>query len=130
MKNCEFCLSEFEPRPQVKNPRACKHQSCQRQRQRANEKEWRNLQVGYPGENYYQIRKLQRKKRITDVVQSLIKCFEAGRKFFGVDILMEEFSQILEAALFRIGVRRINKFWQAESFINSNHLESSTKALF
>ena len=35
MQICEFCHTEFIPRPQIKKPRACSHSACQKKRQRA-----------------------------------------------------------------------------------------------
>ena len=122
MKCCEFCLAEFHPRPQVKNPRACENINCQKVRQRQNEKEWRSKNSEYPGEKYYEIKRVQRIRRIKSVLESLIKCFEVGGKLFGFKIIMEEFSRILEGLLFKLGVRQINKFWNFTSDRHSDDL--------
>lgn len=122
MKCCEFCLSEFHPRPQVKNPRACQRLECQKLRQIQNEKEWRSRNPDYPGEKYYEINRSQRRRHIRCVVQSMLRCFEVGGKLFGLQIIMEEFSQVLEGFLLGLGVRRINKFWSSTNMSSSDGL--------
>lgn len=125
MKCCEFCLTEFHPRPQVKKPRACSRVECQKLRQIQNEKEWRERNPEYPGEKYYEIKRSQRKRRIQSIAKSLIKCIEVGGKLFGIEIIMEDFSRILEELLFGLGVRRINKFWNFTSVSFSDDLATS-----
>jgi hypothetical protein len=122
MKCCEFCLADFNPRPQVKNPRACNKLVCQKLRQRRNEEEWRDKNPDYPGHEYYKINKSQRLERLQTVIRSLIKCIEVGRKLYGIEILMEEFSHILEKSILELGLREINKFWLFENQLDSADL--------
>ena len=67
MCTCEFCNTEFEPRPQVKNPRACSN--CQNARQRANEKEWRNRHLGLYDGKYHQVKRESRNAAIKTKVK-------------------------------------------------------------
>ncbi len=127
---CEFCLSKFCPRPQVKNPRGCEKPGCQYQRQRANEREWRSKQSDYPGKKYYEVNRSQRRKRIQSFLYLLLKCFETGRKLLGVQIQTGDFSEFLEKALFDLGVRRINKFWPEENASDLVGLDEMTMHRF
>jgi hypothetical protein len=115
MCTCEFCNTEFEPRPQVKIPKACK--DCQKARQRANEKAWRNKHLGIYDGKYYQVKRESRKAKIKMKVKDLIKCVEVGGTLLGIAItkeIQESFCDILLKFLIGIGIRRANKFWALE----------------
>ena len=115
MCTCEFCNTEFEPRPQVKNPRACSN--CQNARQRANEKEWRNRHLGLYDGKYHQVKRESRNAAIKTKVKDLIKCVEVGGTLLGIAItkeIQESFGDILLKFLFGLGIRRANKFWPLE----------------
>ena len=115
MHHCEFCLAEFQSRPQVKNPRACQRPECQLQRQRLNEREWRKRHPEPSGGRYHAIRREQRAQRIVALSITIRKCFQVGRDLLGLRFDVEEFSSFLDEMLFNLGVRRISKFWSFEN---------------
>jgi hypothetical protein len=112
MCTCEFCNTEFEPRPQVKNPRACSN--CQKARQRANEKSWRNKHLGLYDGKYHQVKRECRKAAIKTKVKDLIKCVEVGGTLLGIAItkeIQESFCDIFLKFFASLGIRRANKVW-------------------
>lgn len=114
MHCCEFCVSDYESRPQVKNPRACQKAECQHERQRANEREWRERHQGLYNVDYHSAKKQQRIRRLQSIMVALQKCFQVGVSLSGVKIAMAEFSKIFEGFILGLGVRQINKFWKLE----------------
>src|SRR4051812_33789276 len=108
MHMCEFCHTEYKSRPQVKRPRACT--SCQRQRQRTNEKDWRNRNPRYSDPAYHKVCREQRFKKLNEVVTILSSCLKVGKTFLGLDIAMDLVSGALGEFLFALGIRRVNKF--------------------
>lgn len=133
MHCCEFCLSEYVVRPQVKNPRACKAFNCQLKRQRLNEREWRLNHPELRGTRYYSIRRQQRLQRILMMAAILQRCLQIGVELMGVKIGMSPFSEDFKQFLLNTGVRRINKFWhfeEASDFadldVNLKHLKMQT----
>ena len=119
MRSCEFCHCEFEHRPQVKSPRACLSLECQRSRQRANEREWRERHPGYADAKYHKIRRQQRAGKIKSTAAALMKCVRVGRELLGIDLAVDVFRDFLERFLFELGVRQINKFCVNEIFDES-----------
>jgi hypothetical protein len=124
MHCCKFCLSEFDARPQVKNPRACLKPECQLKRQRANEREWRERHPALRGTRYHAIRRAQRTIRIQAAATTIKRCLQVGVDLMGVRISVGEFSQILENFLLDLGVRQINKFWDFENVDEIASLDS------
>jgi hypothetical protein len=111
MHACEFCLSDFEARPQVKSPRACPKPDCQRKRQRANERAWHERNPVYSDVKYHQAKREERVNRILAVVAALKRCLEVGGSLLGLSFKPAEFAPALERWFLRLGVRQINKFW-------------------
>ena len=112
MCTCEFCNTEFTPRPQVKNPRACTN--CQKTRQRANEKSWRNTSLGLYDGKYHQVKRECRKVEIQTKVQDLVRCIEVGGTLLGLALTKEiqaSFQEFFLKFLINLGIRRANKFW-------------------
>jgi 16S rRNA U516 pseudouridylate synthase RsuA-like enzyme len=96
----------------VKNPKACK--DCQKARQRANEKAWRNKHLGLYDGKYHQVKRECRKVEIQAKVKDLARCIEVGGTLLGVAITKEikaTFQEIFLKFLIGIGIRRANKFW-------------------
>lgn len=111
---CEFCLTDYEARPQVKNPRACQKPECQCARQRANEREWRVRHPGLYETQYHAVQRQKRIRQIQSIALIFQKCFQMGASLSGVRVGMVEFSKIFEGFLLGLGVRQINKFWKVE----------------
>ena len=105
---CAFCHIQFQPRPQVKRPKAC--QGCQRARQRANEYDWRKRNPKYSDPAYHQIQRALRRKRLMAAAALLAQCVQVGKELLGLCIRVEELSALLSEMLLAIGVRRVNKF--------------------
>ena len=76
---CEFCNINFQPRVQVKRPRACPR--CQKKRQSANEKAWHERHPEYDDSEYHQIQKKQRMKRLGEMVGIIVECLRVGKDF-------------------------------------------------
>jgi len=106
---CEFCNISFQPRVQVKRPRACPR--CQGKRQRANEKAWHERHPVYGDKQYHQIRKRQRMKRLWEVVDIIVECLRVGKDFLRHNFDLERTRTFLWQFLAYVGVREINKFW-------------------
>lgn len=127
MHCCEFCVSEYEARPQVKNPRACQKPECQRERQRVNEREWHERHPGlYSNAVYHAAKRQQRIRQIQSIAAAFQKCFQVGVSVCGVKIAMAEFCEIFERFFLRLGLRQINKFWKFENAGNFGALDPAT----
>lgn len=111
---CEFCHTEYQPRPQVINPRACGQAICQRDRQRANERAWRVDNRHLSSKEYHRVRREQRGRRVHTVAAAILKCIEVGSMFLGQPVDCGAFSKFLIAFLSELGIRRANKFWQID----------------
>lgn len=79
MHTCEFCHTDFKPRPQVKKPRACAN--CQGKRQRSNEYDWRLRNPQYSCAEYHILMREKRKRWLKEAAVRLMKCIEVGRDF-------------------------------------------------
>ena len=113
---CEFCHTEYTPRPQVKKPRACTE--CQELRQAANEKAWKDKNVGlYDGE-YHRVRRSGRIRKLRAKIENWIRCMEVGGRLLGVPAFLRENRAELASAflkfLSRLGITHANKFWPLE----------------
>lgn len=107
---CEFCGNEYSPRPQVKNPRACRKRSCQAERQRGNEREWRELNRDRFGAEYFKEWRKRVHKVKTKFAIDLLESLKVGMKFRG----HEEFDSALFGSflgdfLDHLGMRSVNK---------------------
>lgn len=112
MHKCEFCHTEFNPRPQVKSPRACP--ACQGVRQRDNEYNWRKRNPKYSSAEYHELRRNQRNEKLQAIAQALSKCIRVGKELAGVKVEMAELGAALTEFLIGLGIRRVNKFWVSE----------------
>lgn len=111
---CEFCNTEYEPRAQVKNPRACPKDSCQQSRQKANEKSWHDLHVHLSNKEYHRVRRQQRRRHIQAIAESILKSIKVGTQFLNQVVDHNALSAVFINFISNLGVRRANKFWQME----------------
>ena len=111
MHCCEFCNTLFKARPQVKHPRACKN--CQKKRQMANEKAWRERNKKLYDNKYHQIKKIHRNHYINDITKKITECIQVGRTFLNIDFNPKTLHEYLLKLFQTLGVRQINKFWNA-----------------
>lgn len=112
MHTCEFCLTEYVPCPQVKNPRACSN--CQKLRQRANEKAWRLKNLGLYGGQFHHDQRKERKTEVETRITRLVRCIDVGSTLLGVafaDDSREAFKKWLLHSVLDAGTRRANKLW-------------------
>lgn len=124
MHKCEFCNTIFTPRSQTKNPRACKNESCQKQRQYANEKEWRQKNKHLSDSKYHQIRRQQRQQKINTLIKSFLYCFEIGKNFLNLPFSTDAFFRFFQNTISKLGIRSINKFWNFDIINNFNDLNT------
>ena len=115
MHCCEFCLADFEVRPQVKKPRACQKPECLKKRQCANEREWRGRHLGLYDSKYHEVMRGRRLERIQLIATAFQKCIQIGVNLTGMDLKLAEFGVAFEKFLLGLGVRQINKFWMLEN---------------
>ena len=108
---CQFCNLEFNPRPQVKHPRACGSSLCQGERQRTNEKDWRNLQSKTGSGRYDAVQRGLRNSAIKAIVAEILKCLGIGRRITGLPEFRPELSGFFTKIFLGLGIREINKFW-------------------
>jgi hypothetical protein len=123
MHCCEFCYCQFTPRNQVKNPRACFEKGCQKKRQRDNEKTWKQKHLAEYDKEYHEIQRNKRNKEIEDILNSLFKCIEIGSKFLAKKIEFENLKAHFTTFIFKLGIRKINKFWNSTEPFNINGLD-------
>jgi hypothetical protein len=113
---CEFCHTEYTPRPQVKKPRACA--KCQPLRQDANEKAWKDKNVGLYNGEYHRVRRSGRTRKLRSKVEGWLRCMEVGGTLLGVSAFQTETRAELASAflkfLSRLGISHANKFWPSE----------------
>jgi hypothetical protein len=113
MCNCEFCHTQFYPRPQVKCPRACP--ACQLQRQRDNEKDWRNRNPRYSDPSYHRVCRRERIRVLRERACALVKCLKIGGDMTGVALAIDFLTADLVEFVIGLGIRRVNKFWPQET---------------
>ena len=123
MHICEFCNTQFIPRPQVIKPRACNKSKCQRLRQRANEREWHRRNRHLSSTKYHRIRRRQREDKIKKLNKAMIKCFSVGKEFLGLPVNTDILSSILFNSFLELGLRKINKFWMVDILNNFEQLK-------
>jgi hypothetical protein len=121
---CEFCHEEYKHRPQVKNPRACAKPECQKLRQQANEREWRDRNPGFWDAEYHEAQRDVRRKRIQAIAEILKRCLQVGRDLLGLQFGAADLGDFLERSLLELGVRQINKFWNAGIVKESRGLDA------
>jgi hypothetical protein len=111
MHTCEFCSIQFEARPQVKIPRACK--DCQVLRQRANERDWHERNLHLHSHTYHKSKREVRLTKLRKLASVFTECLRVGQDFFGIKFL-NDFELFFAQAFIRLGVRQINKFCDLE----------------
>jgi hypothetical protein len=110
MNTCEFCGSDYSPRRQVKNPRACRKRLCQSRRQTANEREWREKNDKRFGAGYFSCWRKRSFRRRLEVRQSLIEALRIGMSFLGRQIFDIGFlSEFITDFVRSLGMRIVNK---------------------
>lgn len=111
MHYCEFCSTPFTPRPQTKNPRACNKDSCQKARQKANQKEWRECNRDcYNKRDHYNYR-ANRNKLIQEIISFFVEALTIGAHFKNYQINFELIKPHIHKFLFQVGIREIKKLW-------------------
>jgi len=123
---CEFCNTEFQPRPQVKNPRACNKDSCQKLRQTSNEREWRKSNEHLDSKEYHQIRRKQRNEKINKLFLAIIKSLSIGVNFIGLPFNIHSFSDFFKDIFLQLGLRKLNKFWDVNLLYDFDQLDLNT----
>lgn len=113
MHRCEFCFVMYQPRPQVKRPRAC--EQCQSKRQRSNEKAWHFKHKGQFDAKYYRILKDQRLKALREKSALFREWIEIGRRFMQQSGSLVGLDEFLFQFLTYVGIRRVNKLCEAIS---------------
>ena len=107
-KTCTYCNCTYLPRPQVKNPKACKKNRCQKLRQRDNERSWHQKNRDIYDSKYARIQREIRKVKIKKMIQTIINALAIGLRFNGHDF-NENFKN-LTLFLSELGIRQLNKF--------------------
>lgn len=110
MHECEFCFSQFTPRPQVKNARACGKRGCQQARQKSNEKAWHAKNPGLYDGKYHQVQRISRIRRIREVAHKFSNCLKTGATMLGVHIEGADIFGLLLSFFSDLGIRSTNKF--------------------
>ena len=121
LHTCEFCSTQFEPRPQIKNPKACNKETCQRARQRQNENDWHQKHKDFYIKNakYHKEQRIERYRLIMQIINDLLDAMFSGFRFKKIQVNCELFKTLFHNFMCRIGIRKINKFYSAEKlFIN------------
>jgi hypothetical protein len=108
---CEFCSREFVSRPQVKAPRACNNKRCQSERQKTNEKDWRNRNLGFYDRKYHAVQRALRLAAIKKILTEILKCLGTGRRMYGYPDVGPEFCKFLCKIFHSAGSRVVNKLW-------------------
>lgn len=126
MHKCNFCDATFNPRPQVKTPKACNKKECQKKRQRANEWDWHQRQGYSRDKEYHQIRRKQRAQKLSLATKILLKCLEVGKNLLDKWIDIEIFEEYLSRLISELGVKIVNKFWRDEKSNDFKELESTS----
>lgn len=124
MLKCEFCSLSFQPRPQVKKPRACNSKCCQKKRQSSNEKEWRKKNNLMSDPQYHRLRRKLRNEIILKITEQLFACFLVGSRYFKLNINEEILRSHLFKFILLLGIRRANKFCATEIQNNIQNLPS------
>lgn len=127
MTKCEFCHKSFTPRPQTKKARACDDRECQNQRQRLNEKEWKNKHKGEYGAKFYREYRVERFKVISQLVERIVRVLRIGCTAVCENFSLEDFKEVLLPFLSRLGLGRANKLCPPLKALSSIDLEGIAK---
>lgn len=112
-KTCNYCHVIYSPRPQVKNPRACKDTMCQKGRQADNEREWRGKNQGIYDKKYHEVKRTLRLKEVASTVSTLIESLTIGLRFRG--LLLNSNHHFLIQTFTNLGVHQLNKLYSPSS---------------
>lgn len=127
MKKCKYCNKQYTPRPQVKNPIACNDPKCQKKRQSDNEKSWHQRNKEKFDSRYHQRKRKSRYKKMISVLKKITQIISVGSKFLGAPINLNHFESLMLKFLKPLGIRQINKFWNAENNIDFDPLGYAKK---
>ena len=94
-----------------------------KKRQRDNEKTWKQKHLAEYDKEYHEIQRNKRNKEIEDILNSLFKCIEIGSKFLAKKIEFENLKAHFTTFIFKLGIRKINKFWNSTEPFNINGLD-------
>jgi len=124
MCTCNYCLNLYNPRPQVKNQKACQKESCQIARQRDNEREWRERNKIHYGKDYQEQKRDERDNAVLKMIEDIFKCLNVGKEFLDKainlkEINFNEFKKILICFFSELGIRRLNKILVPITISNS-----------
>ena len=124
MCTCEYCSTLFDSRPQVKNPRACNKKSCQKARQRDNEKEWRERHSDSYDNEYHEHQRDVRANVISKIIDDILRCFQTGKDFLDGQVSfkkfkLDDFKNTMTIFFSELGIRRIFKFCIPTTMQNS-----------
>ena len=114
---CRYCHRNYQPRPQVKNPKACNQSKCQAKRQRDNEKAWHYQQFGRFDTNYHKKQRQQRRRLMESLIRRLHNVLAVGMAFHGQRFESDLWKVYLQEWFFHLGIRRINKLCFVEKII-------------
>lgn len=126
MRTCIFCNTEYLPRAQVKNPKACSNPDCQKKRQGLNEKEWRERNKPLNNKKYHQVRRLQRLHKLSNLAAYIARCLKTGMDMINLGQALPSLHKLtswIHPFLQEMGIRSANKFWNLEISSFYNELE-------
>ncbi len=111
LHTCKFCGSQYCPRAQVKNPRACSNPACQAARQRANELEWHEKNRDRYGKEYYRRWRKNTHKRRLELQKKLSDAIKIGLTFNeGQSFDCQPWNDLVFGFFDSLSMRQINKF--------------------
>lgn len=111
MKKCTYCSKLYKPRPQVKNPISCNAPSCQKKRQRANEKDWHKRNEDRFDSKYHRRKRNLRNRRIKKLTLDLVEVILVGCRFKKFTYCEASIFSVFHRIFLELGLRGINKFW-------------------
>lgn len=109
MHHCTYCNCKINSRPQVKNPKACLHPKCQKERQRDNERLWHEKQRGKFNAEYHKKQRKLRKSAISGMLEKIVKALNNGFLLIGQRFDKDSFKDLFRQFLMGLGLRRANK---------------------
>jgi hypothetical protein len=109
MHKCTFCHDIFNPRPQVKDPKACS--KCQSLRRQANQKAWHfKNKTGFDS-RYHKLQRELRNKQLQEICNTLCGALRVGLQFQGKELNLPLMEQLFFEFLQKFGLRRANNLW-------------------
>jgi len=86
-------------------------------------KTWKQKHLDQYDKEYYEIQRDKRTKEIEDILKSLLECLRAGARFLDKNIEFQKFTAFFSAFIFKLGIRKINKFWFLKEAFNISEVE-------